>query len=580
MDDRVMRAKEILGLRRVPIKIGFLEAPPAALARWAGGPVAAGCVFWDRAMDGKSFYTLPSDHWNCAVGSHTHKIGLPPDRAGELGATVSFMVETRYLDPAEVAGIPTLEREPGAVAYAPATSDAFRADVVLMALTPAQSTLVYEAALKAGLAHGPAGASSRPSCGHPAGGREDRGRGDLLRLPRQPHVHDHRRRRDVPGRPGRPLGRPSRSPGGGAALEPHDGELLPGAGRQVRRAEISAVVLPAEAVKAAARASRFTLVGLARAEPLDPAPLSRWLDAGYAADMTWMARRMPERLDPGAVLPGARTVIALAIAYHRPAAEAGTVARYARGRDYHYAHRDRMRALRGRLLGLDPSLETYAAVDTGLAMEKVWAERAGLGWIGKNGCLIHPRLGSWLTLSVMLVDRAVDGYDAPAERRCGDCTLCLGACPTGAFPAPGVVDARRCIAYHSIENHGTVPEAFRPGFSGRIFGCDVCQEVCPFNRREQPEGDARFAPRPLAGLSPAEVAALGEDDFDRLASGMALARARHDGLRRNALYAIGNARDRAARPVVAGLTDDRAPSVRDAARWALGRLDGDSPSGT
>jgi uncharacterized protein (DUF169 family) len=163
-DDRATRAKEILGLRRLPIKIGFLDAPPPALARWSGGPVAAGCVFWDRAMDGKSFYTLPSDHWNCAIGSHTHKIGLPADRANELPATIGFMVETRYLEAAEVPGIPTLDRAPAAVAYAPAASDAFKADVVLLAVTPSQSTLVFEAALKAGIAQGTAGASSRPSC--------------------------------------------------------------------------------------------------------------------------------------------------------------------------------------------------------------------------------------------------------------------------------------------------------------------------------------------------------------------------------------------------------------------------------
>ena len=164
MDDRVTRVKDILGLRRLPIKIGFLGAPPAALARWAGGPVAAGCVFWDRAMEGKSFYTLPADHWNCAIGSHTHKIGLPADRANELPATIGFMVETRYLDSAEVPDIPTLDQSPAAVAYAPASSAAFKADVVLMAVTPAQSTLVFEAALKAGLARSAAGASSRPSC--------------------------------------------------------------------------------------------------------------------------------------------------------------------------------------------------------------------------------------------------------------------------------------------------------------------------------------------------------------------------------------------------------------------------------
>jgi epoxyqueuosine reductase len=334
-----------------------------------------------------------------------------------------------------------------------------------------------------------------------------------------------------------------------------------------------APVLSADAVKAAAQASRFTLVGLAPAEALDPGPLQAWLGAGYAADMDWMTRRLPERLDPRVVLPGARTVIALAIAYHRPPAEKPPIARYARGRDYHYAHRDRMKALRKRLLALDPTVETYAAVDTGLAMEKVWAERAGLGWIGKNGCLINTKLGSWLTLSVMFVDRAVDAYDPPHDRRCGACTLCLGACPAQAFPSPGVVDARRCISYQTIENRGVVPDDLRPAFRGRLFGCDVCQEVCPWNHRDQPEGDTRFAPRPLAALSPAEIAALSPEDFDRLAAGMAVARAQYDGLRRNALYAIGSARDRAARDVVQRLTADPAPVVQDAARWALGELD-------
>ena len=335
---------------------------------------------------------------------------------------------------------------------------------------------------------------------------------------------------------------------------------------------VEAPVLSADAVKAAARGARFSLVGLARAEALDPGPLESWLASGYAADMTWMARRLPERLDPTAVLAGAQTVIALAIAYHRPAGEAGPIARYARGRDYHYAHRDRMKDLRKRLLALDPTVETYASVDTGVAMEKVWAERAGLGWIGKNGCLINPRIGSWLTLSVMFVDRAVDAYDAPAEQRCGDCTLCLGACPTDAFAAPGVVDARRCIAYHSIENQDVVPPPVREGFDGRIFGCDVCQEVCPWNHRPQPEGDSRFAPRPLSALTPAEVAALAPEEFERLAAGMAVARARYHGMRRNALYAIGRSGDGAARGVVERLVDDGDASVRDAAVWALQRL--------
>src|SRR5262249_11510293 len=177
----------------------------------------------------------------------------------------------------------------------------------------------------------------------------------------------------------------------GAALEPDDGQLLPGPARQglggledLQDFTEGVSLLSAEAVRAAARAARFSLVGLAPAEPLDGTPLRRWLEAGYAADMTWMARRTEERLDPGRVLPGAKTVMALAIAYHRPKPEHLAVARYARGRDYHYAHRDRMRDLRRRLLALDPEIETYACVDTGVALEKAWAERAGLGWIGKN----------------------------------------------------------------------------------------------------------------------------------------------------------------------------------------------------
>jgi epoxyqueuosine reductase len=336
-------------------------------------------------------------------------------------------------------------------------------------------------------------------------------------------------------------------------------------------------LLSAAAVREAARAARFTLVGLARAEPLDPGPLVRWLDAGYAADMAWMGRNLQERLDPARVLPNARTVIALGIAYHRPKGERSTLARYARGRDYHYLHRDRMRDLRKRLLALDPAVETYACVDTGLAMEKAWAERAGLGWIGKNGCLINPELGSWLTLSVMFLDREVDELDRPAENRCGGCRLCLDACPTQAFPSPGVVDARRCLSYQSIENRADVPVPLRRGFRGRVFGCDVCQEVCPFDRaraeRPFPPADPRFDPRPLARLRPSEMAALSRQEFDKLAAGSAVARAQYDGLRRNALYAIGAARDRAARPLLAGLVADGAPAVREAARWALAEIE-------
>jgi uncharacterized protein (DUF169 family) len=164
--DRITeRIREMLGLRRTPIKVGFFAEPPPGVERWAGGPAPTGCFFWARAMEGKTFYTVAEDHYNCALGSYTHRIGLPPDRATELESTIGFMADTRYLDAAELGAIPTLPATPAAVAYAPAGSDAFRADVIVIGATPAQATLIYEAALRSGLA-GPQmnAAFSRPGC--------------------------------------------------------------------------------------------------------------------------------------------------------------------------------------------------------------------------------------------------------------------------------------------------------------------------------------------------------------------------------------------------------------------------------
>jgi epoxyqueuosine reductase len=172
----------------------------------------------------------------------------------------------------------------------------------------------------------------------------------------------------------------------------------------------------------------------------------------------------------------------------------------------------------------------------------------------------------------MLLDRAVDRYDQPHPNRCGDCTRCLGACPTGAFPAPGVVDARRCLSYQTIENRGLVPLGLRPKARGHVFGCDVCQEVCPFNRADLPAGDPRFEPRPLGLMAAEEIAALDEEEFTRLAAGTALARAQYDGLRRNAILALGTTGARRARPLLERLCRDPSPLVSDAARWMLGRL--------
>jgi epoxyqueuosine reductase len=337
-------------------------------------------------------------------------------------------------------------------------------------------------------------------------------------------------------------------------------------------------MLAAADVRAAAYACGFALVGLAPAAPLDPAPLERWLERGYAAGLTSMRRRLRERLDPGAVVPGAQTVVVLAIPYGTGAGEAPTpepvIARYAQGRDYHYAHRDRMRLLRGELRRLAPSLRSYACVDSGAAMEKAWAERAGLGFIGKNGVLINQRFGSWLTLSLMVLDHAVDAHDAPHPRLCGNCDKCLAACPTAALPSPGVVDARRCLSYHTVENHGDIPAEIAASLGNRVFGCDACQAVCPFNHKSLPPGDPRQAPRPIGRMDAAALAALSAEQFDELARGTPMRRAGYHALRRNACLSLGATRAEHATALLAKLARaDSSSLVRNAAAWALERLD-------
>jgi epoxyqueuosine reductase len=328
--------------------------------------------------------------------------------------------------------------------------------------------------------------------------------------------------------------------------------------------------LNVESVAALAREAGFDLCGFARAEPIPSEALSRWLEAGFDADMDWMGRRAAERLDPARLLPGARTVVALACNYFRPEGR-GPIALYARGRDYHATLRDRVRALR-RLLGQKhPSVETYACVDTGPMMEKIWAARAGVGYVGRNGCLITERFGSYVVLATIILDTEVDAYTGgPAEDRCGSCNLCVVSCPTGAIVEDRVVDARACLSYQTIENEGPAPEALRAAYDS-VFGCDVCQTVCPLNESPLPAGD-RFAPRAVASLSALQIAAMSKDDYERLVPGTALARARYDGLRRNAVYALGAARDGAARELLERLVTDGSELVREAAQWAIARI--------
>jgi epoxyqueuosine reductase len=341
--------------------------------------------------------------------------------------------------------------------------------------------------------------------------------------------------------------------------------------------------LDAAFVKEAARAAGFVACGVARAEPLDPAALDRMLAIGGEADMVWLGSQRAERLDPARLLPGARSVVALALAYDgrdAPVPEgAAEVARYARGRDYHAVMKRRLRGVLEAIRARDPEARTLATCDIAPVMEKAWAERAGIGWVGKNGCLITESHGSWVLLATILLDRALEP-DAPHPERCGSCDACLPACPTGAIPAPGLVDARRCISFWTIERRGEIPGDVAGRLGGWMFGCDLCQTACPWNRRPEAAPDPELAAREgQVALSIEETLALGEDEYKRRFYGTSLARARYDGLVRNAALAAGRSGDRRYAGAVRALLASPHDGVRAAARWALGRLGAEAPPG-
>jgi epoxyqueuosine reductase len=340
---------------------------------------------------------------------------------------------------------------------------------------------------------------------------------------------------------------------------------------------VFATQLPTARLRALAQEVGFDLIGFARAEPIPPSSLMSWLEAGYDADMDWMGSRAEERLDVSVLLPGARTVLSFANNYWRDDAPAqgSPIARYARGRDYHSTLRDRRKAFRKTLNAWYPGLGSYGGVDSGPMMEKVWAARGGLGYVGKNGCLITETHGSWVLLATLILDAEVDAYaDSPQPDRCGSCRRCLMACPTGALVGNRQVDAKACLSYQTIENREReVPEAFRLKFDNLVFGCDICQQVCPLNRKPVFTEDARFMPRAVASLGTVELASMSPEQYRELIPGTALARARYDGLRRNAVYALGVARRSDARPLLEKLSDDDSELVRSAARWALLRLE-------
>jgi epoxyqueuosine reductase len=329
-------------------------------------------------------------------------------------------------------------------------------------------------------------------------------------------------------------------------------------------------------VKEAARAAGFHEVGVARARPLDPGPLERVLGSGWDADMTWLGARKAERLDPSLLLPGARSVVALALSYAAPAAPEparARVARYARGRDYHAVMKRRLGSFLARLRERDPGLRAFASSDIAPVMEKAWAQEAGIGWVGKNGCLITPRHGSWVLLATAILDREL-APDAPHPERCGDCRACIPACPTGAIPAPGFVDARRCISFQTIERRGAVPEGVAERLGPWVFGCDDCQTACPWNGAVAASSDEELLPR-RPGLDLEALLRLTLEEYRASFWGTSLARARYDGLLRNAVLAAGASGEPRWREAVRAHLASALPGVRQAARWAMRRLGGD-----
>jgi epoxyqueuosine reductase len=335
----------------------------------------------------------------------------------------------------------------------------------------------------------------------------------------------------------------------------------------------------------------FDDVRFATLTPPPTDPLRAWLAAGHQADLHWMERTADKRLDPALVLPGAKSIVMLGVSYWRgpvdarpPAPGAPRWARYALHEDYHDTVKPALAAA-GRLLeqlyGAGAADYRYY-VDTGPVLERSWAARAGLGFTGKNAMLISRRHGNWLLLAALLtrVEFAADapltvsGRAEPVGLLCGKCTRCLDACPTAAFPSPGVVDARRCISYQTIENKGIIPRELRPAIGHHLFGCDVCLEVCPWNRFAQAGRQLLLSSRhDLTAISLAEILALTPERFAAVFRRTPIKRLKLAGLLRNACVVAGNAGDPAHRPhVVALATSHSSAIVRAHAVWAARRL--------
>jgi epoxyqueuosine reductase len=327
----------------------------------------------------------------------------------------------------------------------------------------------------------------------------------------------------------------------------------------------------------------FAACGFAPAseDPLRAARLEQWLGEGHHGSMEWMETRLDHRRSPQGLWPAARRVIALGMSYapaHDPLALEGSPDRarisvYAQGRDYHDVVKKRLKALARWLVAEAPGAEVKVFVDTAPVMEKPLGEAAGIGWQGKHTNLVSPTHGSWLFLGAIYT--TLDLAPAQLHRdQCGSCRACLDACPTDAFPAPYRLDARRCISYLTIEHKGPVPEELRAGLGNRIYGCDDCLAVCPWNKFAAAAQACReFLPRAeLVAPRLGELLALDDAGFRALFSGSPIKRIGRDRFVRNCLYAAGNSGNAALAGQVEGLTRDPDPVVAEAATWALARL--------
>lgn len=339
-----------------------------------------------------------------------------------------------------------------------------------------------------------------------------------------------------------------------------------------------------EAIKARAAELGFDLCGIARADQHPKlARFAEWVAQGRTGEMAYLADSAHERADVRQTLHSARSVISVGVIYNTGTAESHespqpgeiAIARYARGDDYHIVIRERLRALlRWLAERAGPGLEALTCVDDGPVQERVYAEAAGLGWIGKNTCLINPSLGSWMFLGEIVTNLDL-APDAPVVDQCGTCTRCLDACPTGAIVAPYELDATRCISYLTIEVRGAVAPEWRDQLAARVFGCDICQDVCPWNRRAAISEDPAWQPREgLASLRLLDACVMSDDAWIARLKGSALKRAGVHRLRRSMAYATAAlpAQERqTALDALATHPSAAAPVVAEAISWAKAR---------